>query len=43
MSVVLGGIDMLIPSPVLDEEEKQVVRSGHGLGFGRRIQFKLDL
>jgi hypothetical protein len=34
---------MLIPSPVLDEEEKQVVQSGYRLGFGRYIQLKLDL
>jgi hypothetical protein len=34
---------MFIPSPVLDKEEKQVIRSGYRLGFGYRIQFKLDL
>jgi hypothetical protein len=41
--VVLSKIDMLIPSPVLDEEEKQVVQSGYRLGFGYHIQLKLDL
>jgi hypothetical protein len=43
ISVVFDRIDIFIPSLVLDQEEKQVVRSGHGLGFGRCIQFDLTL
>lgn len=37
MSVILGKKDVLIPSPVLDKQEKQVVWSSHGLGFGRSV------
>jgi hypothetical protein len=43
MQIVLGWNDMFIASPVLDEQEKQVVQSSHGLEFRRSIQFKLDL
>ena len=41
--IVLGRIDILIPSLVLDEEEKQVIQSSYRLGFRRRIQLKLNL
>jgi hypothetical protein len=33
---------VFVSSPVLDEQEKQVVRSSHGLRFGHSVQFKDD-
>jgi hypothetical protein len=43
MTVVLGREDGFITGPVLDKHKKQVVRSGHGLGFRGSIQLKFDL
>jgi hypothetical protein len=43
VTIVLGREDGFITGPVLDEHEKQVVRSGHGLGLGRGIQLEDDL
>jgi hypothetical protein len=43
VTIVLGREDGFITGLVLDEHEKQVVRSSHGLGFRRGIQLKVDL
>ena len=41
--IVLDREDRFIAGPVLNEYEKQVIRSGHGLGLGRDIQLEDNL
>ena len=43
VTVVLGRENGLITGPVVDQEEKQVVWSGHRLRFRRSAQLKLKL
>jgi hypothetical protein len=43
MTVVLSREDGFITSPVLDQQEKQVVRSSDWLGFRRGVQPELNL
>ena len=43
VTIILGREDGFITGPVLDKHKEKVVWSGHGLGFGRGVELKLEL